>query len=152
MNASVIDTPTQASGTAEGLEERTDRILGQAQRDTSELRRNHQYKAALSRTDEAVKEVWYAYEDHAKKVSNAYAHLFRMRRTNIAAQRMMLEAFPDADSLPEAVVSRLGESVQPEEVLQAIKTVHSNKARGKCTPRSRWIDQQGPALTLDVGD
>ena len=24
--------------------------------------------------------------------------------------------------------------------------------RGKCTPRSRWIDQQGPALTLDVGD
>jgi hypothetical protein len=25
-------------------------------------------------------------------------------------------------------------------------------ARGRCTPRSRWIDQQGPALTLDVGD
>ena len=24
--------------------------------------------------------------------------------------------------------------------------------RGRCTPRSRWIDQQGPALTLDVGD
>ena len=61
-----------------------------------------------------------------KNVSNAYAHLFRMRRTNIAAQRMMLEAFPDTDSLPEAVVSRLGESVQPEEVLQAIKTVQSN--------------------------
>ena len=31
-----------------------------------------------------------------KNVSNAYAHLFRMRRTNIAAQRMMLEAFPIA--------------------------------------------------------
>ena len=39
---------------------------------------------------------------------NMYALLFRMRRTNIAAQNFMLAAFPPAEAFPAAVVNRLG--------------------------------------------
>eukprot|EP01044_Picomonas_judraskeda_P002408 COSAG03_NODE_172_length_11193_cov_116.842527_4_plen_733_part_01 len=61
-------------------------------------------------------------------VSNMYGHLFRMRKTNLLAQQMMLDSFPQADALPAEVVRRMGLPASLAETRQAIEQIKSRKA------------------------
>lgn len=61
-------------------------------------------------------------------VSNMYGHLFRMRKTNLLAQQMMLDSFPQADALPPELVRQMGLPASLAETRQAIDQIKKRKA------------------------